>query len=165
MPPSLASALRKLKSDGTGQCLYLVRYCSQTPRKFACFVLPAWDGRRYLPRSTKGMFVYFYYLYFHSQGKPASTAVPPCQVPGSSRELRSPTNNNNSTTTQLRFLPCKYLYVGALVWGRRSPYSATGSSYWSSEAVKRWHSHVHHTFFVWCSLYSQRAFCSVNFFF
>ena len=27
MPPSLASGLRKLKSDGTGQCLYLVRYC------------------------------------------------------------------------------------------------------------------------------------------
>ena len=62
MPPSLACGLRKLKSDGTGQCLYLARYCSQTPRKCACFVLPAWDGRRYLPRSTKGMFVYFYYL-------------------------------------------------------------------------------------------------------
>ena len=63
MPPSLASGLRKLKLDGSGQCLYLVRYCSQTPRKFACFILPAWDGRRYLPRSTKGMFVYFYLLY------------------------------------------------------------------------------------------------------
>ena len=43
MPPSLASGFRKLKSDGTGQCLYFGRYCSQTPRKFACFVLPAWD--------------------------------------------------------------------------------------------------------------------------
>ena len=120
MPPSLASGLRKLKSDGTGQCLYLVRYCSQTPRKFACFVLPAWDGRRYLPRSTKGMFVYFYF-YFRSQGKPVSTVVPPCYVSGSSSELRSPTDNNNSTTTQLGFPRCKYLYVGALFWGRRSP--------------------------------------------
>ena len=26
-----------------------------------------------------------------------------------------------TTTTQLRFLRCKYLYVGALFWGRRSP--------------------------------------------
>ena len=61
VPPILAFGLRKRKSDGTGQCSYLVRYCSQTPRKFACFVLPAWDGRRYLPRSTTGMFVYFYF--------------------------------------------------------------------------------------------------------
>ena len=30
MLSSRASGLRKLKSDGTGQCLYLVLYCSQT---------------------------------------------------------------------------------------------------------------------------------------
>ena len=41
---------------------------------------------------------------------------PPSQVSGSSSEFRSPTNNHNSTTARLRFLCCKYLYVGALFW-------------------------------------------------
>ena len=43
------------------------------------------------------------------------------KVSGSSSELRSPTNNNISTTTQLGFLRCKYLYAGALFWGRAIP--------------------------------------------
>ena len=61
-PQVFASFLRKLKSDGTGQCLYLVRYCSQTTRKFARVILPAWAGRRCLPRSSMGMFVDFYFF-------------------------------------------------------------------------------------------------------
>ena len=54
-------AFGKWNRVGTGQCLYLVRYCLQTTRTFACFILLAWDGRRCLPRSTKGMFGYYYF--------------------------------------------------------------------------------------------------------
>ena len=36
--------------------------------QFARFIAPAWDGRRCLPRSTKWMLVYFYFL-FSEPGK------------------------------------------------------------------------------------------------
>ena len=57
--------------------LVLVRYCSQTPRKLACFVLPAWDVANTCQDQRKGC-LFTSIFYFHSQGKPASTVVPPC---------------------------------------------------------------------------------------
>ena len=59
MPSSLHLWSPEVEIGCTGQCLYLVRYCSQTTREFACFLSSAWDGRICLPRSKKGMFVYF----------------------------------------------------------------------------------------------------------
>ena len=107
MPPSLASGLRKLKSDGTGQCLYLVRYCSFTPRKFAYFVLSAWGGRKYLPRSTNFIARESQHLQWSHLAKSLDQAT----------NFEVQFDNNNSTITQLCFLRCKCLYVGACSGG------------------------------------------------
>ena len=55
---------------------------------------------------------------------------------GPKSELRSPTNNNNSTTTQLRFLRCRYLCVGALFWGNVQPGHSIGPrKLWNAGAL------------------------------
>ena len=111
-PQVCECGLRKLKPDGTGQCLYLVRYCSQTTRKSARFMLPARDGRRCLPRSTKGMFVYCTSTLLSESGKASVYSGPTL------RRLwvkqRTPTNNNNNPTS---FSTLQVLVRGSFVLG------------------------------------------------
>ena len=116
MHPSLASGLRKLKSDGTGQCLYLARYCSQATRKFARFILPAWDGRRCLPRSTKGCLFTSTFVFIARESQRLQWSHLAKSLGQAANFELQPATTTTSTTTQPRFLCCKYLCVGALFW-------------------------------------------------
>ena len=107
MPPGLASGRRKLKSDGPGQCLYLVWDCS---RKLHGNLVVSYYQLGVVADTCQNrqrgcLFLYFV---FQSQGKPASTVVPP------SKSLWFKVQP--TTTTQLRFLICKNMCVGALFW-------------------------------------------------
>ena len=112
MPPSLASGSRKLKSDGTGQCLYFVWCCSQTARRFACFEYQLGKFRRYLPRATKGMLVCSTSLYFIARKSQCLQWSHLARSLGLAAHYEVQLATTNSTTTPLR-LRCKYLYEGA----------------------------------------------------
>ena len=54
MPPSLASGLRKLKSDGTGQCLYLVRVLLTDSTEICLFRITSLGWSQILAKISDG---------------------------------------------------------------------------------------------------------------
>ena len=75
-PQVFVSGLRKLKSDGTGQCLWLMLLLTDHT-EMCSFHITSLGWSQMLAKINDGDACLFS-IFFQSQGKPASTVVPPC---------------------------------------------------------------------------------------
>ena len=111
MPPSLASGFRKLKADGTGQCLYFVWCCSQTPRSFACFGYQPGMVADTCQEQRRGC-LFILLLFFIARKSQCLQWSHLARSLGLAAHYDFQLTTTNSTTTPLR-LRCKYLCEGA----------------------------------------------------
>ena len=137
MPPSLASGLWKLKSDGTGQCLYLARYCSQTPREICLFRITSLGWSQILAKINEGDVCILLLSIFVARESQCLQWSHFAKSQGQAGNFEVQLTTTTTTTTTQQQHNCAFYAASTCTWELCSGGGDPGHSVGPREAVER----------------------------